>query len=184
MASDKSDRVRFTETILNGAFVVELEPKTDERGFFARSWCHEEFRSRGLNPSVAQCNISYNKRKGTLRGMHYQEAPYQEAKLVRCCSGVILDVIVDLRRSSSSYCQWFAVELTAGNRKMLYVPEGFAHGYQALADDTQVFYQVSEAYNPKYERGVRWDDPVLGIDWPIQDPILSQRDRSFPDYVR
>jgi dTDP-4-dehydrorhamnose 3,5-epimerase len=116
--------------------------------------------------------------------MHYQEAPYQEVKLVRCCSGAILDVIVDLRRSSSSHRRWFAVELTAENRKMLYVPEGFAHGYQALLDDTQVFYQVSEAYNPEYERGVRWDDPVLRIDWPIRDPILSQRDRSFPDYVR
>jgi dTDP-4-dehydrorhamnose 3,5-epimerase len=176
--------VQFIETPLDGAFVVELELKTDERGFFARSWCHEEFRSHGLNSNVAQCNISYNKRKGTLRGMHYQEAPYQEVKLIRCCSGAILDVIVDLRRSSPSHCRWFAVELTAANRKMLYVPEGFAHGYLALADDAEVFYQVSEAYNPKYEGGVRWNDPMFGIDWPIRDPILSQRDRSFPDYVR
>lgn len=163
--------------------MVELEPAADERGFFARAWCAEEFREHHLNPALAQCSISFNHRRGTLRGMHYQEAPHREAKLVRCTAGAIYDVIVDLRRASPTYCKWFAVELTAANRKMLYVPEGFAHGFQTLADQTEVFYQISEKYRPESSRGVRWNDPLFGIDWPIPAPILSPRDRAFADHT-
>lgn len=163
--------------------MIEFEPIVDERGFFARTWCAQEFRLHGLNPNVAQCSVSFNKRRGTLRGMHYQDDPYSEAKLVRCCSGAIYDVILDLRRTSPSYCKWFAVELTPENRKMLYVPEGVAHGFQTLTEATEVFYQISESYWPECARGVRWDDPLFGIEWPIRDPILSQRDRTFPDHT-
>jgi dTDP-4-dehydrorhamnose 3,5-epimerase len=167
---------------LPGAYVVEIEPIADERGFFARTWSAEEFKSQGLNPNLAQCSISFNERKGTLRGMHYQDQPYPEAKLVRCCSGSICDVLLDLRTASSTYCKWFAVELTAGNRKMLYVPEGVAHGFVTLTDCVEVFYQISESYRPECARGVRWDDPIFEIAWPIRDPIISQRDRTFPDF--
>jgi dTDP-4-dehydrorhamnose 3,5-epimerase len=174
--------MNFVSTPLEKACVIELEAMVDERGFFARSWCAQEFRLHGLNPNVAQCSVSFNARRGTLRGMHYQSEPYPEAKLVRCCSGAIYDVALDLRPTSPSYAKWFAVELTAANRKMLYVPEGFAHGFQTLADDTEVFYQISESYRPECARGVRWDDPRFGIEWPIRDPIISQRDRTFADH--
>lgn len=174
--------MKFISIPLEKACLIELEAMIDDRGFFARSWCAGEFRLHGLNPNVVQCSVSFNTRKGTLRGMHYQKEPYPEAKLVRCCSGAIYDVIVDLRPTSPSYCKWFAVELTAANRKMLYVPEGFAHGFQTLADDTEVFYQISESYRPEYAQGVRWDDPQFGIEWPIRDPIISQRDRTFADH--
>ncbi len=174
--------MRFERTALEGAYLVELEPIVDERGFFARSWCREEFRLRGLNPGLAQCSISFNRQKGTLRGMHYQDEPYPESKLVRCCLGVIYDVIIDLRPSSLSYRKWFGVELTAANRRMLYIPEGFAHGFQTLADDTEVFYQISEAYRPEYARGIRWNDPAFGIRWPVSEPILSPKDQSYPYY--
>lgn len=174
--------MNFISIPLEKAYVIELEAMTDERGFFARSWCAQEFRLHGLNPNVAQCSVSFNARRGTLRGMHYQNEPYPEAKLVRCCSGAIYDVVLDLRPKSASYCKWFAVELTAANRKMLYVPEGFAHGFQTLADDTEVFYQTSESYRPECARGVRWNDPQFGIEWPIRDPIISQRDRTFADH--
>lgn len=174
--------MNFVSTPLQKAYVIELEAMVDERGFFARSWCAQEFRLHGLNPNVAQCSVSFNARRGTLRGMHYQNEPYPEAKLVRCCSGAIYDVVLDLRPTSATYCKWFAVELTAANRKMLYVPEGFAHGFQTLADDTEVFYQISESYRPECARGVRWDDPQFGIEWPIRDPIISQRDRTFADH--
>ncbi|HUW50437.1 MAG TPA: dTDP-4-dehydrorhamnose 3,5-epimerase [Sulfuricella sp.] len=170
----------FTETRLPGVVVVELEPVADERGFFARSWCQKEFASHGLNSNLAQCNISFNPRKGTLRGMHYQAAPYYEAKLVRCTMGSIHDVVVDIRPDSSTFRQWFAIELTAQNRKMLYMAEGFAHGYQTLEENCEVFYQVSEFYRPELARGVRWDDPAFGIDWPIRNPILSDKDRECP----
>jgi dTDP-4-dehydrorhamnose 3,5-epimerase len=148
---------------LPGAYVIELEPIVDERGFFVRTWCTEEFRSQGLNPNLAQCSLSFNERRGTLRGMHYQAEPHAEAKLVRCCSGAIYDVILDLRRASPTYCKWIAVELTAANRKMIYVPEGVAHGFQTLPDGTEVFYQISESHRPECARGVRWDDPLFGI---------------------
>jgi len=175
--------VIFTETTLKGAYIIDIEPIEDERGFFARSWCRKEFMDRGLNPNLVQCNISYNKRKGTLRGMHYQAEPHQEAKLVRCTRGAIYDVIVDLRQGSSTCWQWIGVELSAGNRRMLYVPEGFAHGFQTLGDETEVFYQMSEFYFQEYTGGIRWDDPAIGIVWPEKDPILSEKDMAFPPVI-
>lgn len=175
--------MRFAETPIPGAFVVEAEPRADERGFFARTWCREEFETRGLEPRLAQCSVSYNRHAGTLRGMHYQKAPHAEAKLVRCTVGAVYDVLVDLRPDSPAYLHWFGAELTAANRRGLYVPVGVAHGFQTLADDTEVFYQISEPYHPELAGGVRWDDPALGIRWPLADPILSPRDRSFPDLV-
>jgi dTDP-4-dehydrorhamnose 3,5-epimerase len=176
--------MKFISIPLEGAYLIELEPVFDERGFFARTWCREEFLAHGLNPNFTQCSISLNKRRGTLRGLHYQDEPYQEAKLVRCSSGAICDVIVDLRPASPSYAKWFAVELTAANRKMIYAPEGFAHGFQTLADDAEVLYHITESYQPQYARGVRWDDPLFRVEWPNRDPIISPRDKSFPDYVR
>lgn len=172
--------MKFTETRLPGVVVVEIEPTRDERGFFARSWCRREFERHGLNPDLVQCNISFNKKKGTLRGMHYQAEPHQEAKLVRCTRGAIYDVVIDLRPESATYRQWQAVELNAENRCMLYVPSGVAHGFQSLEDDTEVFYQMSEFYHPECARGVRWDDPAFGIRWPLPDPIASEKDRSYP----
>ena len=176
--------MKFIKTPLDGAYLIELEPIADERGFFARSWCREEFLSHGLNPNLAQCSISFNKKKGILRGMHYQEEPYQEAKLVRCYSGAIYDVILDLRPTSSSHRKWFSAELTATNRTMIYLPKGFAHGFQTLADNCELFYQISESYKPECTRGVRWNDPTFAIEWPSADRIMSDRDRSFPDYAR
>jgi dTDP-4-dehydrorhamnose 3,5-epimerase len=174
--------MEFVPLLLSGAYLVELKPVHDERGFFARTWCTDEFKKRGLSTKLAQCAISYNGRRGTLRGMHYQAEPYAEAKLVRCSAGAIYDVIVDLRQGSATYRQWLAVELTAANHKMIYIPEGFAHGFQTLADDSEVFYQISEPYVSECARGVRWDDPVFRIKWPIADPIISDRDRNFPDH--
>jgi dTDP-4-dehydrorhamnose 3,5-epimerase len=173
----------FNPTHLEGAYVVELEPREDERGFFARAWCRDEFAEHGLSTEVAQCNVSFNRRRGTLRGLHYQIAPHAEVKLVRCTQGAIYDVIVDLRPGSATFTQWLGVELTAGNRTMLYVPEGFAHGYQTLEDDTETFYQVSTSYAPHAERGARWDDPAFGIEWPYPDrPLISDKDRGWPDF--
>ena len=171
--------MKFAPTSLEGAFVVELERMEDERGFFARSFCQDEFRRHGLKPLIAQCNISWNRKRGTLRGLHYQAAPHEEAKVVRCTRGAIWDVVVDLREGSATRLRWYAAELNAENRRALYVPEGFAHGFQTLADDCEVLYQMSEFYHPELARGVRWDDPRLGIDWPLPDPILSARDRSY-----
>ncbi len=167
---------------LSGACLLELEPVSDERGFFARTWCAEEFKRLGLNPKLVQCSISWNARRGTLRGLHYQTEPYAEAKLIRCCSGAIYDVIVDIRPASPTYGKWAAAELTSENRKMLYTPEGFAHGFQTLVENTEVSYQISASYQPEYARGVRWNDPVFGIEWPISRPILSARDRGFADH--
>jgi len=175
--------MKFISTPLAGSFLVEFEPVADDRGFFARCWSRDEFESQGLDVKIAACSISFNERKGTLRGMHHQD-PFPEAKLIRCSSGAIHDVIVDLRPSSSTYLKWFAAHLTSENRHMLYVPQGFAHGFQTLVDRTEIFYQISEAYKPEYARGIRWNDPILAIDWPIQDPIVSLRDRSFPDFKR
>ena len=172
----------FTETSLAGAFMIEPERREDDRGFFARSWCRHEASAHGLNPTVVQCNISFNSRKGTLRGLHYQVAPHQEAKLVRCTMGAIYDVIVDLRRDSPTFRRYAAVVLTAGNRKMLYVPEGVAHGFQTLEDSTEVSYQMSEFYAPEHARGVRWDDPAFGIEWPGPPAAIAERDRSYPDF--
>ena len=170
------------ETKLQGAYIIEPEPIEDERGFFARTFCVREFEAHGLNPHVAQCNISYNPKRGTLRGMHYQAAPHAEAKLVRCIRGAIYDVIIDLRPESPTFKEWVAVELTANNRRMLYVPEGFAHGFQTLGDDSEVFYQMSEYYHSECARGVRWNDPAFGIVWPEAVPVMSDRDKGFSDY--
>lgn len=171
--------MRFVPTPLAGVFAIELDRIEDDRGFFARSFCQEEFRAHGLEPVVAQCNVSFNRLRGTLRGLHYQDAPHEEAKLVRCTRGAIWDVIVDIREESVSRYRWHAVELTAENRSALYVPRGFAHGFQTLVDDSEVLYQMSEFYHPESSRGLRWDDPAFGIPWPLPDPILSPRDRTY-----
>ena len=159
---------------------MEPELLEDERGSFARSFCQGEFRAHGLDPVIAQCNISFNKRRGVLRGLHYQVKPHEEAKLVRCTRGAIWDVIVDLREGAPTRYRWFATELTADNRRALYIPRGFAHGFQTLADNSEVFYQMSEFYHPESARGVRWNDPKIGIAWPLADPVVSPRDRSYP----
>lgn len=173
----------FSETDLPDAYVIDLERIEDERGFFARSWCRREFSEHGLSTDIAQANMSFNKRKGTLRGMHFQAPPHAEAKLVRCTRGAIYDVIVDLRSDSPTHSRWVGVELTAENRRMLYVPEGFAHGFQTLQDDTEIFYLVSEFYAPEAEGGVRWDDAAFGIEWPLGAPTeISDKDRAWPDY--
>lgn len=172
--------MRFKETKLKGAYVIELELLRDDRGFFARSFCREEFNKYDLNFQVAQCNVSYNKKRGTLRGMHYQAAPHEEDKLIRCIKGSMYDVIIDLRPDSPTFKQWISIELVADNYTMLYVPKGFAHGFQTLLDDTEVFYQMSELHYPEFARGVRWDDPAFGITWPISQPILSPKDCSYP----
>jgi dTDP-4-dehydrorhamnose 3,5-epimerase len=173
----------FKETELAGAFIIELERHQDERGFFARAWCKNEFEAHGLSAHWVQTNIALSKKRGTLRGLHYQAAPYGEAKLMRCVKGAIYDVIVDLRPGSPTWGEWLGVELTADNGRALYVPQGFAHGYQALVDDTVVLYPVSQFYMPGFERGVRWNDPALGIEWPIlEDMILSDKDRSWSDH--
>lgn len=173
----------FTETELGGAFTIDLEQREDDRGFFARSWDENEFRDHGLNPRIVQCNVSFNHHAGTLRGMHFQNAPHAEAKLIRCTMGAILDVIIDLRPDSPTFKRWIGVELTAENRRSLYVPEGFAHGYQTLADGTETFYQVSEFYAPGSEGGVRYDDPVFAIEWPREVTVISPKDASWSDFV-
>jgi dTDP-4-dehydrorhamnose 3,5-epimerase len=173
----------FKETELKGALVLEPEIYEDERGFFARSFSAREFESHGVNPRVAECNISFNRRRFTVRGMHFQHAPYAQAKLVRCIAGAIYDVILDLRRDSETFGRWIGVELSADNQLMLYVPEGFAHGFQTLADDTEVFYQVSEYYAPASCGGVRWDDPAFGIHWrETKQVIINERDRTYEDF--
>ena len=172
----------FTETSLAGASVIDLERNVDERGFFARSYCEREFEAAGLNPAVAQCNVSFNDAAGTLRGMHYQIPPSEEAKLVRCTAGAIHDVIVDLRPDSPTRLQWFGVDLTAENRRMLFIPEGFAHGFLTLEPNTEVFYQMSEFYAPGHARGFRWNDPAIGIEWPGEPAVISERDAEYPDF--
>jgi dTDP-4-dehydrorhamnose 3,5-epimerase len=171
----------FHETRLPGVFEIRLEPNSDERGFFARSWCQKEVEAHGLNPKVVQCNVSYNAHKGTMRGLHYQAAPHAEAKLVRCTMGAIYDVVVDLRPQSPTFKEWIGVTLSATNRHMLYIPEGFAHGFLTLEDQTEVFYQMSEFYHPESARGVRWDDPAFKIVWPAKVEVISERDRTYPD---
>ena len=170
----------FTETKLAGAWILDLERREDDRGFFARTFCQNEFTDHGLLPVVAQCNLSYNHEAGTLRGMHYQLPPAAETKLVRCTAGAIYDVIVDLRPESPTYLQHVGVELTAENRRALYVPGMFAHGYQALTDGAEVSYQVGEFYTPGAERGLRHDDPTLGIDWPVPVTVISDKDANWP----
>jgi dTDP-4-dehydrorhamnose 3,5-epimerase len=175
--------MKFIETKLKGAYVIEPEIISDNRGFFARSWCQKEFTEMGLNPHLVQCNISFNLHQSTLRGMHYQIAPYEEAKLVRCTAGAIYDVIIDLRPDSETYKKWVAVELTAENRKGLYIPEGMAHGFQTLVENSEVFYQMSEFYHPESARGIKWDDRVFNIDWPTcSQRVISDRDLSYADF--
>jgi dTDP-4-dehydrorhamnose 3,5-epimerase len=172
----------FHETKLQGVFEIRIEPLRDERGFFARSWCQTEFKAHGLNPALVQCNISFNGRKGTLRGMHYQLAPYAEAKLIRCTRGAIYDVIVDLRRESPTFKQWVSVVLTAEKRNMAYVPEDCAHGFLTLEDDTEVLYQMSQFFSAESARGARWDDPAFQIAWPHEIAVISERDKNYPDF--
>jgi dTDP-4-dehydrorhamnose 3,5-epimerase len=172
----------FTETTLAGAYVIEPERFTDERGFFARAFDQDAFAAHGLNPDIVQCNISYNRLRGTLRGMHFQAAPHAESKLIRCTAGAVYDVIVDLRPGSLTFRQWFGVELSADNRRLLYVPEGLAHGLQTLADDTEVFYQMGAPYVAEAACGVRYNDPAFGIDWPLPVTVISARDRDYEDF--
>lgn len=173
----------FSETRLEGVFVIEPEKWQDERGFFARVWCQEEFVARGLKADFVQCNISFNRYRGTLRGMHYQAMPYGEVKLVRCTAGAVYDVVIDLRPDSATFTQWVAVKLTAENRCMLYIPEMCAHGFLSLLDQTEVFYQMGSHYAPNYGRGVRWNDPAFGVQWPDAVRIISERDQTYPDFA-
>lgn len=172
----------FTETKLKGAYVIDLERVTDERGFFARRWCAREFASHGLNPAVVQMNVGHNAKKGTLRGMHFQFAPYAEVKVVHCSRGALYDVIIDLRDGSPTKNQWFGVELTAENGRMLYVPEGFAHGYQTTENETDLVYQTSQLYTKEAASGVRYNDPAFGIVWPLPVSVISSGDKGWPDY--
>ena len=175
--------LKFHAVPIEGAWLIDSEPIEDERGFFARTFCQEEFSRRGLKADVSQCSLSFNRVKGTLRGMHVQRTPHTEAKLVRCNQGAIHDVIVDLRPASSSYMRWFAVELRASDYQMLYGPEGVAHGFQTLEDRAEVFYQISSAYRPESSVGIRWNDPAFAIKWPLPVSVISARDRSYPDWT-
>jgi dTDP-4-dehydrorhamnose 3,5-epimerase len=173
----------FVEKEIAGVFEIQLELIHDDRGFFARSWCREEFAAKGLNPDLVQCNVSYSKRKGTLRGMHYQAAPHAESKLIRCTRGSIFDVALDLRPSSPTFKKWSSTILTADNHKMFYVPEGCAHGFLTLEDDSEIFYQMSESYHPEVARGIRWNDPLFSIAWPGEVTVIASRDASYPNFI-
>lgn len=172
----------FTETKLKDAYIIDLEVRGDDRGGFARTFCAKEFEEHGLKPTVAQCNLSFNYKAGTIRGMHYQIPPAAETKLMRCIKGAIYDVIIDMRPDSPTYLQHFGIELTAENRRSLYIPDMFAHGYQALTDGAEVAYQVSEFYTPGYERGVRYDDPAFGIEWPLPVTVISEKDSTWAPF--
>ena len=178
----RGHRLRFTDTDIPGVVIVDIEPVQDDRGFFARTFADDEFERRDLNARVVQCSLSFNRKRGTLRGMHLQSEPWAETKLVRCTRGRLYDVALDLRPGSATYRRWVAVELSAETRRMLYIPEGVAHGFQTLEDDTEVFYQISNAYHAEAARGVRWNDSSFAIRWPLPDPILSERDRAYPDF--
>ncbi len=175
--------MKFLPTPLQGAYILELERREDDRGFFARSYCEKEFQALGLVARVAQCNIAHNAKRGTVRGMHWRAEPSPEAKVVRAISGAIWDVIVDLNRDSPSYLKSFGIELSAENRRSLYVPPMFAHGFQTLRDHSDVLYMMSEFYDPSYDRGMRWDDPSISVTWPIDEWIINERDRSYPDFA-
>lgn len=176
--------MKFQETRIPGAWIIDITPIPDHRGFFAMTWLPDELRQRGMNPALAQCNLAFNHRRGTLRGMHFQKAPYAQAKIIRTTRGSLLDVIVDLREESPTFQQWDAVELTADNRRMLYMPEGIAHGYLTLADDTEAYYHASSAWVPAAESGVRWDDPAFQIEWPFEPSVISDKDRQWPLIAR
>ena len=173
--------VRFIPTALSGAYVIEQERHADERGWFARTWCQQEFSAHGLDPVLVQCSTSFNQRLGTVRGLHYQVPPFAEAKLVRCQRGALFDLAVDLRPGSGTFCEWIGVELTPENGRMLYIPKGFAHGFMTLADATEVAYHISELYSPEHARGMRWSDPLVKIEWPGPVQVISPRDRDYPD---
>jgi dTDP-4-dehydrorhamnose 3,5-epimerase len=173
----------FTPTNLKGVFIITPEKREDHRGFFARAWCKKEFETHGLNTDLVQVNVGFSKKQGTLRGMHFQTEPYEECKLVRCTMGEIVDVVIDLRPDSPTHKQWISVELSADNRTMLYVPEGFAHGYLTLVDNTEVAYQTSQFYEPGHAKGVRFDDPAFGITWPRTVDVISEADRNWPLYL-
>lgn len=172
----------FLKTALEGAFEIHPEPHADERGLFARTWCEREFQDHGLSSKLAQCSTSFNARRGTLRGLHYQAVPFAEAKLVRCTAGAIFDVALDLRENSPTFLKWHGSELNSRNRRALYIPEGCAHGFLTLEDESEVFYQISEFYHPQSARGVRWNDPVFGIEWPGSVQVISERDRTLSDF--
>jgi len=172
-----------TETALPQAYLIEIEPLRDDRGFFARSFCAREFALHGLPDAFVQSNVSFNLKRGTLRGLHYQAEPAAEGKLVRCTRGAIFDVMVDLRRNSAAYRKWLGFELSAENAKAVYIPPGFAHGFQTLRDDTEILYQMTTEYQPEYARGARWNDPAFAIRWPLDNPILSPRDAEYPDFA-
>ncbi|MBC7388543.1 MAG: dTDP-4-dehydrorhamnose 3,5-epimerase [Opitutaceae bacterium] len=174
----------FTETKLKGAFVIDLEKRSDERGFFARTYCADEFAKHGLKTNMPQSNMSLSKQKHTIRGMHFQVDGAEEAKLIRCTKGSILDVIIDIRKDSATYCEHISVELTEENHRMLYVPEGFAHGFITLTENVEVSYQVSQFYSPGKEKGIRWNDPLFGINWPTSNPIISDKDGVHPDFIK
>lgn len=176
--------MRFNPTTLKDAVVVELEKLEDERGYFARTWCAQEFKEHALDAGLVQCSTSFNKVRGTLRGLHYQSGPHAETKLVRCTRGAIFDVIVDVRPLSPTFLGWFGVELTADNGKMIYIPKGFAHGFQTLEQNSEVFYQMNEFYEPSAARGVRWNDPLVGVKWPLKITVMSEKDRSYGDSNR
>lgn len=172
----------FQETMFDGAFIIDIERFEDDRGFFARAWCKKEMEAHNCSADLKQANMSFSLKRGTLRGMHYQITPYEESKLVRCTRGALYDVIVDLRKDSKTYKQWIGVELTAENRRMLYVPEGFGHGFITLEDNTEAFYLVTEFYAPGAEQGIRFNDPSLGIEWPVEVEVISKKDASWPDF--
>ena len=176
------DHMIFLETPLQGAYLISVEPICDERGYFARTFCREEFILHGLNPDIMQSNVSYNKRPGTLRGMHYQSAPYAESKLIQCLQGSVYDVIIDLRPDSPTYTQWFAATLTDSSRTLLYVPEGLAHGFQTLSEDTILSYQMGRRFQPGLGAGIRWNDPYFEITWPMTPTVISERDQQYPDF--
>lgn len=172
----------FTETQLKGLYIIEPERLADERGFFARTWCQKELASHGLENRLVQCSISYNPKKGTLRGMHFQTSPWEEVKIVRCTSGEIYDVVIDLRPDSPTFKKWFGLNLSQEERNMLYIPKGFAHGFMTLSDEVEVFYQMSEFYSPDHSGGLRWNDPAFGIRWPMAVHLISERDNTYPDF--
>jgi dTDP-4-dehydrorhamnose 3,5-epimerase len=174
--------MKFTETKLKGSFIIEPTKLNDDRGFFTRVWDKKIFHEMGLNSKLEQCNVSLSKKKGTIRGMHYQIEPYQETKLVRCTRGKIYDVIIDLRPNSKTFKEWIGVELTFLNHKILYVPKGFAHGFQSLEDNTEIFYQVSQSYTPNAEKGINWKDDAFNISWPLEPTVISQKDSSWPKF--
>lgn len=175
----------FNSTELEGAFIIELEKRSDERGFFSRAWCRREFEEHGLVPLIMQSNLSYSRKKGTLRGMHFQTSPFEETKVVQCIKGALYDVIIDLRPDSATFGKWIAVELRAEDHKMIYVPRGFAHGFMTLQDETEAFYHVSQFYAPGHEGGIRWNDPAFNVKWPeIEDLVISDKDRTWPDFKR